>query len=98
MLEREEFRDRFHEERPIYIHEFFYPFMQAYDSIALDADVELGGTDQKFNILFGRTLQREFNQEPQVAICLLYTSGLRRNAWTTPTGLADGFGHPSCPT
>jgi tyrosyl-tRNA synthetase len=76
MLEREEFRDRFHEERPIYIHEFFYPFMQAYDSIALDADVELGGTDQKFNILFGRTLQREFNQEPQVAILMPILVGL----------------------
>lgn len=76
MLEREEFRDRFHEERPIYIHEFFYPFMQAYDSIALDADVELGGTDQKFNILFGRTLQREFNQEPQVAMLMPILVGL----------------------
>jgi tyrosyl-tRNA synthetase len=76
MLEREEFRGRFHEERPIYIHEFFYPFMQAYDSIALDIDVELGGTDQKFNILFGRTLQREFNQEPQVAILMPILVGL----------------------
>ena len=76
MLEREEFRDRFHEERPIYIHEFFYPFMQAYDSIALDADVELGGTDQKFNILFGRMLQREFNQEPQVAMLMPILVGL----------------------
>ncbi len=76
MLEREEFRDRFHEERPIYIHEFFYPFMQAYDSIALDIDIELGGTDQKFNILFGRTLQREFNQEPQVAILMPILVGL----------------------
>lgn len=76
MLEREEFRDRFHDERPIYIHEFFYPFMQAYDSIALDIDVELGGTDQKFNILFGRTLQREFNQVPQVAILMPILVGL----------------------
>ncbi len=76
MLEREEFRDRFHEERPIYIHEFFYPFMQAYDSIALDIDVELGGTDQKFNILFGRTLQREFDQAPQVAILMPILVGL----------------------
>ncbi len=76
MLEREEFRDRFHEERPIYIHEFFYPFMQAYDSIALEIDVELGGTDQKFNILFGRTLQREFSQEPQVAILMPILVGL----------------------
>ncbi|MBC7082010.1 MAG: tyrosine--tRNA ligase [Bacillota bacterium] len=70
MLERDEFSARFREEQPIYIHEFFYPFMQAYDSIALNADVELGGTDQKFNILFGRMLQREYGQEPQVAMLM----------------------------
>ncbi|MDI7246603.1 MAG: tyrosine--tRNA ligase [Bacillota bacterium] len=70
MLEREEFSERFREERPIYIHEFFYPFMQAYDSVALRADVELGGTDQKFNILFGRMLQREYDQQPQVAMLM----------------------------
>lgn len=70
MLERDEFSARFRQEQPIYIHEFFYPFMQAYDSIALKADVELGGTDQKFNILFGRTLQREYGQEPQVAMLM----------------------------
>lgn len=76
MLEREEFRERFHQERPIYIHEFFYPFMQAYDSIALRADVELGGTDQKFNILFGRMLQREYDQEPQVAMLMPILVGI----------------------
>ncbi|MEW6227289.1 MAG: tyrosine--tRNA ligase [Bacillota bacterium] len=76
MLEREEFRERFHQERPIYIHEFFYPFMQAYDSIALRADVELGGTDQKFNILFGRMLQREYDQEPQVAMLMPILAGI----------------------
>ncbi len=76
MLEREEFRDRFREERPIHIHEFFYPFMQAYDSIALRADVELGGTDQKFNILFGRMLQREYDQEPQVAMLMPILVGI----------------------
>ncbi|MFZ5924821.1 MAG: tyrosine--tRNA ligase [Bacillota bacterium] len=76
MLEREEFRERFREERPIYIHEFFYPFMQAYDSIALRADVELGGTDQKFNILFGRMLQREYDQEPQVAMLMPILVGI----------------------
>ncbi|NLS44182.1 MAG: tyrosine--tRNA ligase [Firmicutes bacterium] len=76
MLEREEFRHRFYQEKPIYIHEFFYPFMQAYDSINLNIDVELGGTDQKFNILFGRTLQREFNQEPQVAVLMPILVGI----------------------
>ncbi|MCR4402828.1 MAG: tyrosine--tRNA ligase [Firmicutes bacterium] len=70
MLERDEFNARFRQEQPIYIHEFFYPFMQAYDSVALQADVELGGTDQKFNILFGRMLQREYDQEPQVAMLM----------------------------
>lgn len=81
MLEREEFSERFREERPIYIHEFFYPFMQAYDSVALRADVELGGTDQRFNILFGRMLQREYDQQPQVAMLmpiLVGTDGVKK--------------------
>ncbi len=81
MLERDEFNERFREERPIYIHEFFYPFMQAYDSVALRADVELGGTDQKFNILFGRMLQREYGEEPQVAMLmplLVGTDGVKK--------------------
>lgn len=68
MLERDDFSQRYNEGKPIRIHEFFYPLMQAYDSIALASDVELGGTDQKFNILMGRTLQREYGQEPQVAV------------------------------
>jgi tyrosyl-tRNA synthetase len=69
MLEREDFKQRYEEERPITLVEFLYPMMQAYDSIALEADVELGGTDQKFNLLLGRTLQRHAGQEPQ--ICLI---------------------------
>lgn len=70
MLEREDFAKRFGEQRPIFIHEFFYPLMQGYDSVALRADVELGGTDQKFNLLVGRELQREYGQEPQVALMM----------------------------
>lgn len=70
MLERDDFANRYHSGRPIGIHEFFYPLMQGYDSVELKADVELGGTDQKFNLLVGRDLQREFGQEPQVAMMM----------------------------
>lgn len=70
MLERDDFSIRFAEQRPITLVEFLYPMMQAYDSIALEADVELGGTDQKFNLLLGRTLQERAGQEPQVCILL----------------------------
>ncbi|MGE5554163.1 MAG: tyrosine--tRNA ligase [Betaproteobacteria bacterium] len=70
MLERDDFAKRYAEQRPIFIHEFFYPLMQGYDSVALKADVELGGTDQKFNLLVGRELQREYGQEPQVALMM----------------------------
>src|SRR5499433_3594489 len=66
MLEREDFHKRFQEEKPIALHELMYPLAQGYDSVMLQADVELGGTDQKFNLLVGRNLQREFNQEAQV--------------------------------
>ena len=59
MLEREDFSKRYNEQKPIGIHEFFYPLMQGYDSVALKADIELGGTDQKFNLLMGRHLQKE---------------------------------------
>ncbi|MEW6425209.1 MAG: tyrosine--tRNA ligase [Bacillota bacterium] len=76
MLEREDFSRRFHEGLPISIHEFFYPLMQGYDSVALEADVELGGTDQKFNLLVGRVLQKEYGQEPQVAITMPILEGL----------------------
>jgi tyrosyl-tRNA synthetase len=68
ILERDDFQKRLAEERPIALHELLYPLTQAYDSVALEADVELGGTDQKFNLLLGRNLQREYNQEPQVAL------------------------------
>lgn len=76
MLERDDFAKRFHDGLPISIHEFFYPLMQGYDSVALEADVELGGTDQKFNLLMGRTLQKEYGQEPQIALTMPLLEGL----------------------
>lgn len=81
MLEREDFSNRFKNGIPISIHEFFYPLMQGYDSVALKADVELGATEQKFNLLMGRTLQREYGQEPQVAMMmpiLVGTDGVKK--------------------
>src|SRR5258705_11294848 len=68
ILERDDFTKRMAEEKPISLHELLYPLVQGYDSVALGADVELGGTDQKFNLLMGRNLQREFGQESQVAM------------------------------
>ena len=76
MLERDDFRRRYEENRPISIHEFLYPLFQGYDSVALRADVELGGTDQKFNLLVGRDLQRVWGQEPQVVITTPLLVGL----------------------
>ena len=76
MLEREDFRVRFENQKPISIHEFMYPLIQGYDSVALEADVELGGTDQLFNLLMGRDLQRSWNQEPQVVITMPLLEGL----------------------
>ena len=75
MLERNDFHERFKSGKPISIHEFLYPLIQGYDSYALEADVELGGTDQKFNLLVGRDLQREFGQRPQVVITLPLLEG-----------------------
>ena len=76
MLERDDFQRRFHEGRAISVHEFLYPLFQAYDSVALQADVELGGTDQKFNLLVGRDIQREYGQEPQVILTTPLLEGL----------------------
>jgi len=76
MLEREDFAKRFAGGQPISIHEFFYPLMQGYDSVALGSDIELGGTDQKFNLLMGRMLQKEYGQEPQAAIMTPLLEGL----------------------
>ena len=76
MLERDDFSKRYAEQRPISIHEFLYPLMQGYDSVAMRADVELGGTDQKFNLLVGRELQKDYGQEPQVIITMPLLEGL----------------------
>lgn len=76
LLERDDFETRYKNAAPIGLHEFFYPLMQAYDSIELHADVELGGTDQTFNILMGRTLQKQFGQEQQIAIFMPILEGL----------------------
>jgi tyrosyl-tRNA synthetase len=81
MMEREDFSKRYQENMPISIHEFFYPLMQGYDSIAIRADIEFGATEQKFNLLMGRHLQREYGQEPQVAFTmpiLIGTDGVQK--------------------
>jgi tyrosyl-tRNA synthetase len=75
MLEREDFHKRFVEEKPIAMHELLYPIAQGYDSVALQADVELGGTDQKFNLLMGRQLQRDYNQPPQIVLTMPLLEG-----------------------
>ena len=76
MLERDDFTKRYNNHQPIAIHEFLYPLVQGYDSVALEADVELGGTDQTFNLLMGRTLQGRYNQEAQVCITVPILEGL----------------------
>ena len=76
LLERDDFSKRFHQERPIALHELLYPLMQGYDSVAMKADVELGGTDQKFNLLVGRELQKQFGQEPQCILTMPLLEGL----------------------
>jgi tyrosyl-tRNA synthetase len=76
MLERDDFSKRYKGGQPIAIHEFLYPLVQGYDSVALQADVELGGTDQKFNLLMGRQLQETFGQEPQVVMTMPLLEGL----------------------
>ena len=76
MMERNDFHDRFKAGTPISVHEFLYPLMQGYDSVALNSDLELGGTDQKFNLLVGRTLQGEYGQEPQCVLTMPLLEGL----------------------
>ncbi len=76
MLERDDFKNRFENGKPISIHEFLYPLIQGYDSVAMEADVELGGTDQLFNVLMGRDMQRSRNQEPQIVLTLPLLEGL----------------------
>lgn len=76
MLERDDFNKRYHNNQPIAIHEFLYPLLQGYDSVAMEADVEIGGTDQKFNLLMGRELQKHFSKEPQVVMTMPLLEGL----------------------
>ena len=75
ILERDDFEKRIREEKPIALHELLYPLVQGYDSVALESDVELGGTDQKFNMLVGRNLQREYTQEPQIVVTMPLLEG-----------------------
>ena len=78
MMERDDFSKRFKAGTPISVHEFLYPLMQGYDSVALKSDLELGGTDQKFNLLVGRALQAEYGQEPQCIMTMPLAGGPRR--------------------
>jgi tyrosyl-tRNA synthetase len=95
MLEREDFHKRFHDEKPIAMHELLYPLAQGYDSVALEADVELGGTDQKFNLLVGRELQRAYGQESQVVLTMPILEGLDGvNKMSKSLGNAIGIHEP----
>jgi tyrosyl-tRNA synthetase len=92
MLEREDFHRRFREEKPIAVHELLYPLAQGYDSVALEADVELGGTDQKFNLLVGRELQRAYGQESQVVLTTPILEGWRAGAEKMSKSLDNAIG------
>ncbi len=92
MLEREDFHKRFHDEKPIAMHELLYPLAQGYDSVALEADVELGGTDQKFNLLVGRELQRAYGQESQVVLTTPILEGWRQGAEKMSKSLDNAIG------
>ncbi len=95
MLEREDFHKRFQEEKPIAVHELLYPLAQGYDSVALEADVELGGTDQKFNLLVGRELQRSYGQESQIVLTTPILEGLDGvNKMSKSLGNAIGIHEP----
>src|SRR4030088_3135788 len=95
LLEREDFHKRFQDEKPISVHELLYPLVQGYDSVALEADVELGGTDQKFNLLVGRELQRAYGQESQVALTTPILEGLDGiNKMSKSLGNAIGIHEP----
>ncbi len=98
MLEREDFKQRFADHRTIGIHEFIYPLLQAYDSVELDADIELGGTDQTFNLLMGRELQKYHGMQPQVVILmplLIGLDGVKKRCLNRPTTILVS---PSLPT
>jgi tyrosyl-tRNA synthetase len=98
MLERDDFNKRFRGEQPIAIHEFLYPLIQGYDSVALSADIELGGTDQKFNLLMGRLLQKHYFQQPQVVMMMPLLEGLdgvqkMSKSLGNYVGVSDAPGH-----
>ena len=76
LMERDDFKNRFENNLPLSMHELLYPLMQGYDSVALNADIEIGGTDQTFNLLVGRELQRDYDQEPQVVMTFPLLVGL----------------------
>jgi tyrosyl-tRNA synthetase len=92
LLEREDFHKRFQEEKPISVHELLYPLVQGYDSVALEADVELGGTDQKFNLLVGRELQRSYGQESQVVLTTPILEGYKSGAEKMSKSLDNAIG------
>jgi tyrosyl-tRNA synthetase len=92
LLEREDFHKRFQEEKPISVHELLYPLVQGYDSVALQADVELGGTDQKFNLLVGRELQRAYGQESQVVLTTPILEGWRSGPEKMSKSLDNAIG------
>jgi tyrosyl-tRNA synthetase len=97
LLEREDFHKRFQEERPISVHELLYPLVQGYDSVALEADVELGGTDQKFNLLVGRELQRSYGQESQVVLTTPILEGWRHGGEKMSKSLDNAIGIHEAP-
>ncbi|MGB2603185.1 MAG: tyrosine--tRNA ligase [Candidatus Sulfotelmatobacter sp.] len=98
LLEREDFHKRFQEEKPISVHELLYPLVQGYDSVALEADVELGGTDQKFNLLVGRELQRAYGQESQVVLTTPILEGWRSGAEKMSKSLDNAIGIDELPS
>ena len=79
ILERDDFKNRYETGKPISLHEFFYPLMQAYDSVQIKADLELGGTDQTFNVLMGRNIQKDFGQDPQITLFMPLLEGIDGN-------------------
>lgn len=97
LLEREDFHKRFQEEKPISVHELLYPLVQGYDSVALEADVELGGTDQKFNLLVGRELQRAYGQESQVVLTTPILEGWRPGPEKMSKSLDNAIGIHEAP-
>jgi tyrosyl-tRNA synthetase len=96
IIEREDFAQRIADKRPVGLHELLYPLMQGYDSVALNADVEIGGTDQTFNLMYGRHLQQEFGQEPQVVLTMPLLEGLDgKQKMSKSLGNAVGLAEPA---